>query len=217
MAWDFVYFLRGGGLIVGQGSRMIASEDLNVGTMLTVVLAVMIGAFSLALIGPRIETFAKATAASQKIFQTLQRVPSIDSLNEDGENPEGIKGSLELNGVSFVYPARPEGSSISAKGGVDDLVIVLKNIDIAIPEGKFTAIVGPSGSGKSTILQLLERFYDPVEGTISLDGHNIRSLNVKFLRSRMGLVSQEPVLFGTSVFENVCHGYLSHQLELTAE
>jgi ATP-binding cassette, subfamily B (MDR/TAP), member 1 len=85
-------------------------------------------------------------------------------------------------------------------------VIVLKNINISIPEGKFTAIVGPSGSGKSTILQLLERFYDPVEGIITLDGHNIRSLNVKFLRARMGLVSQEPVLFGTSVFENVCHG-----------
>src|SRR5205085_6441870 len=86
-------------------------------------------------------------------------------------------------------------------------VIVLKNIDISIPEWKFTAIVGPSGSRKSTILQLLERFYDPVEGEITLDRHDIRSLNVKFLRSRMGLVSQEPVLFGTSVFENVCHGY----------
>jgi ATP-binding cassette, subfamily B (MDR/TAP), member 1 len=76
-----------------------------------------------------------------------------------------------------------------------------------IPEGKFTAVVGPSGSGKSTILQLLERFYDPVEGDIFLDGHDIRSLNVKFLRSCMGLVSQEPVLFGTTVFQNVCHGY----------
>jgi ATP-binding cassette, subfamily B (MDR/TAP), member 1 len=88
---------------------MIASGDLNVGTVLTVVLAVMIGAFSLAMIGPRIETFAKATAASQKIFQTLQRVPSIDSLDPKGEKPDGIKGNLELKGVSFVYPARPEG------------------------------------------------------------------------------------------------------------
>lgn len=94
---------------------------------------------------------------------------------------------------------------------------MLKSINISIPEGKFTAIVGPSGSGKSTILQLLERFYDPVEGTISLDGHDIRSLTVKFLRSRMGLVSQEPVLFGTSVFENVCHGYTSLTVTLTIE
>src|SRR4030088_1974162 len=89
------------------------------------------------------------------------------------------------------------------------LVTVLKNVSMTIPSGKFTAVVGPSGSGKSTILQLLERFYDPVEGQVFLDGHNIRDLNVKFLRSCMGLVSQEPVLFGTTVFENVCHGYAS--------
>jgi len=86
--------------------------------------------------------------------------------------------------------------------------MVLKNINIFIPEGKFTAIVGASGSGKSTILQLMERFYDPVEGTVFLDGHGLCKLNVKFLRSQMGLVSQEPVLFGTTVFENVCHGYV---------
>jgi ABC-type multidrug transport system fused ATPase/permease subunit len=110
MAWGFVCLLKKGGkLIAGEGSRMIASGDLNVGTVLTVVLAVMVGAFSLALVAPRIETFAKATAASQKIFQTLQRVPSIDSLDDRGEKPAGIKGSLELKGVSFVYPARPEG------------------------------------------------------------------------------------------------------------
>ena len=195
---------------------MIASGELNAGKVLTVVLAVMVGAFSLALIGPRIETFAKATAASQKIFQTLHRVPSIDSLDDGGDKPEGIKGNLELKGVSFVYPARPEGSS-DVEVWVLMVVIVLKNIDISIPEGKFTAIVGPSGSGKSTILQLLERFYDPVDGTISLDGHNIRALNVKFLRSRMGLVSQEPVLFGTSVFENVCHGSKPPEMNLTVE
>jgi ATP-binding cassette, subfamily B (MDR/TAP), member 1 len=92
------------------------------------------------------------------------------------------------------------------------LVTVLKNVSLQIPQQKFTAIVGPSGSGKSTVLQLLERFYDPVEGDVFLDGHNIRSLNVKFLRSRMGLVSQEPVLFGTTVFHNVCHGYCSARI-----
>jgi len=99
-------------LIAGQGSRMIVSGDLNVGTVLTVVLAVMLGAFSLGVLGPQIQTFAKATAAAQKIFQTLQRVPSIDSLDENGEKPDGVKGNLELKGVSFIYPARPEGSLV---------------------------------------------------------------------------------------------------------
>ena len=88
---------------------MIASGNLNAGTVVTVVFSVMLGAFSLAMLGPRIETFAKATASSKKIFQTLQRIPSIDSLDENGEKPDGVKGNLELKGVSFIFPARPEG------------------------------------------------------------------------------------------------------------
>jgi ATP-binding cassette subfamily B (MDR/TAP) protein 1 len=86
--------------------------------------------------------------------------------------------------------------------------MVLKNISLSIPAGKFTAVVGASGSGKSTIIQLLERFYDPVEGTISLDGQDIKTLNLRSLRGCMSLVSQEPVLFATTIYENVCHGYV---------
>ena len=85
--------------------------------------------------------------------------------------------------------------------------MVLKDLSLLIPPGKFTAIVGASGSGKSTIIQLIERFYDPVEGRITLDGHDIRTLNIRSLRSNMSLVSQEPVLFNTSIYENVCHGF----------
>ena len=83
---------------------------------------------------------------------------------------------------------------------------MLKNISLSIPAGKFTAVVGASGSGKSTIIQLLERFYDPVDGVISLDGHDIKTLNLRYLRGSMSLVSQEPVLFATTIYENVCHG-----------
>jgi ATP-binding cassette subfamily B (MDR/TAP) protein 1 len=89
------------------------------------------------------------------------------------------------------------------------VVTVLNSISLSIPAGKFTAVVGASGSGKSTIIQLLERFYDPVEGTISLDGNDIKSLNLRYLRGSMSLVSQEPVLFATTIYENVCHGYPS--------
>ena len=83
---------------------------------------------------------------------------------------------------------------------------VLKNVSVSIPAGKFTAVVGASGSGKSTIIQLLERFYDPVEGNITLDGHDLKTLNVRHLRGSMSLVSQEPVLFATTIYENICHG-----------
>jgi ATP-binding cassette, subfamily B (MDR/TAP), member 1 len=88
---------------------------------------------------------------------------------------------------------------------------------MTIPQGKFTAIVGVSGSGKSTIIQLLERYYDPVDGDIFLDGHNLKSLNVTFLRSCIGLVSQEPVLFGTTVFANICHGMAGTTLETATD
>lgn len=87
--------------------------------------------------------------------------------------------------------------------------MVLKHISLRIPAGKFTAVVGASGSGKSTIIQLLERFYDPVEGEISVDGYDIRALNLRYLRGSMSLVSQEPVLFATTIYENICHGYHS--------
>ena len=183
---------------------MIVAGELNTGRLLTVVWAVIFGAMSLGSIGPRMATFAKAIAASQEIFQTIRRVPSIDSSDTRGDKPSDIKGSLEFRGVSFIYPSRPQGNYPLQI--LNLVVVVLKNVSMHIPEGKFTAIVGLSGSGKSTIVQLLERFYDPVEGEIFLDGHNIKDLNVRFLRSCMGLVSQEPSLFGLTVFENVCHG-----------
>lgn len=85
-------------------------------------------------------------------------------------------------------------------------VTVLKDISFKIPEGKFTAIVGASGSGKSTIINLIERFYDPVTGSVSFDGYDIKTLNLRHLRSCMSLVTQEPVLFSTSIFENICNG-----------
>lgn len=83
---------------------------------------------------------------------------------------------------------------------------MLKNVSFAIPEGKFTAIVGASGSGKSTIIHLLERFYDPVEGSLSINGHDLKTLNVSHLRSCIKVVSQEPTLFASSIFENICDG-----------
>jgi ATP-binding cassette, subfamily B (MDR/TAP), member 1 len=108
MDWDFVrgYLCR---LIEGEGSRLLAAGELSIGTVFTVLFAIIVGAFSLGTLGPRIEAFAKAAGAAQKIFQTLARIPSIDSLDDAGDKPAGVKGAIELNGVSFIYPARPEG------------------------------------------------------------------------------------------------------------
>lgn len=88
---------------------MIASGELNVGLVINVLFAVIIASFSLSQIAPRIENFSKATAASQKIFQTIYRTPSIDSLSDDGDKPKDLQGDIEFKDVSFIYPSRPEG------------------------------------------------------------------------------------------------------------
>ena len=185
---------------------MIASNELSVGLIMNCLFAVILASFSLSQVAPRIENFSKATAASQKIFQTIYRIPSIDSLSDRGDRPKDLEGNIEFRNVSFIYPSRPEGTHPNFLCALT-IVTVLKNVSMSISAGKFTAIVGASGSGKSTIIQLLERFYDPVQGEITLDGHDIKSLNLRYLRGCMSLVSQEPVLFATTIYENICHGY----------
>src|SRR5271169_3951791 len=113
---------------------MIASGELNVGLLLTVVWAVIFGAMSLGSIGPRMAIFAKAIAASQEIFQTIRRMPSIDSSDTGGDKPSDIKGSLEFRGVGFIYPTRPQGTHTLLILNV--VVVVLKNVSMNIPEDK---------------------------------------------------------------------------------
>ena len=107
--------------------------------------------------------------------------------------PPCVQGDIKLRGVSFAYPARSD-------------VPVFEDLDLDIVAGQTVALVGQSGSGKSTIIQLLERFYDPLSGTIEVDGHNIRSLSLSWYRDQVGLVSQEPTLFATSIRENIALG-----------
>ena len=98
-----------------------------------------------------------------------------------------------MRSVHFHYPTRPE-------------VQVLQGLNVEVSSGKTLALVGPSGCGKSTIVSLLERFYDPESGSLTLDGSDLRDLNIRWLRSQVGIVSQEPVLFDTSIAENIRYG-----------
>ena len=134
-----------------------------------------------------------ARSAAAKLFATVDRVPSIDSASEDGVKPNKAIGEITFENVDFNYPSRPD-------------VEVLKDLSLTFPAGKTTALVGASGSGKSTIVSLVERFYDPLAGYVYLDGLDIRDLNLKWLRSQIGLVSQEPILFSTTIRKNVEHG-----------
>lgn len=142
---------------------------------------------------PSLKDIAEACSASKRINEMINRVPGIDSENMEGKILEDVYGTVEFKNVKFAYPSRPEN-------------IVCKSLSLKIPAGKTVALVGPSGCGKSTLLSLLQRFYDPIDGEIFLDGVSIDKLQLKWLRSQMALVSQEPSLFSTTVKENIVFG-----------
>lgn len=136
-------------------------------------MSILIGSFSMAMIAPEAQALSKARAAAAKLFATIDRVPAIDSSNPGGLQPDFVNGVIELEDVKFHYPSRPN-------------VPILKGLNVTFPAGQTVALVGASGSGKSTVIGLVERFYDPIHGAVKLDGHDIRSLNLKWLRRQIG-------------------------------
>ena len=190
------------GLAFWQGSRFLVSGQggITLQNILTTLLAIMIGAFSLGGVAPNASAFSGAIAASQKIFQTIDRESPIDPSSDEGKQLAHVEGSLALRNVKHIYPSRPE-------------VTVMENCSLDIPAGKTTALVGASGSGKSTIVGLALRLYDPVGGQVFLDNTNVQDLNVRFLRQQISLVSQEPTLFSTTIFNNIAHGLIGTEYE----
>lgn len=142
--------------------------------------------------------FGSAAAAFQRLRRDIDHESSIDGTTDAGDKllPSSAQGDIEFQNVSFSYPSRPDRD-------------VLKNVSLKCPAGKYTAIVGLSGSGKSTIAGLITRLYDPKEGTVYLDGRNVRDLNVRNLRSYISLVQQEPSLLDRSILENIALGLIN--------
>ncbi|KAE8260080.1 hypothetical protein A4X13_0g583 [Tilletia indica] len=180
------------------GSKLIADGEIASGVVMNVIFSIFIGAFSMALLAPNMQALSYALGAGGKIFETIDREPMIDSSSNEGLQPQYCEGTLHLHRVDFSYPARRD-------------VQVLSDFSLHIPKGKVTALVGASGSGKSTIVQLVERFYDPDAGAVLMDGVDVRNLNLRWMRTQIGLVSQEPTLFSTSIRENIEHGLTNSQ------
>uniref|UniRef100_A0A4W5MMT0 Bile salt export pump n=1 Tax=Hucho hucho TaxID=62062 RepID=A0A4W5MMT0_9TELE len=174
-------------------SLVVDTEEYSPGTLLQVFFGVLIAALNLGQASPCLEAFAAGRGAATIIFETIDREPDIDCLSEAGYKLDKVKGDIEFHNVTFHYPSRPE-------------VVILDKLSVAVNSGETTAFVGPSGAGKSTAVQLIQRFYDPKEGMVTLDGHDIRGLNIQWLRSLMGIVEQEPVLFATTIAENIRYG-----------
>ena len=159
-------------------------------TLVIVFFSVLMGGFQIGQSAPYTEAVASARTAATNVFSVIQRRPKIDSLSERGMRPITVDNNITIRNLTFSYPSRKT-------------VNVLNNLSFDVKKGQTVAIVGPSGCGKSTVLQMIQRFYDPDSGIIELDGKNIKNLNVGWMRDRIGVVGQEPILFDLTILENI--------------
>lgn len=190
----FMFFMFGTfGLALWFGSLLVIQGHLSGPSVFIIFLSMMIGCMSFVKLPPNLSAIASARGAAYKIYMIIDRKPVIDVDSEEGLTPTETLGAIELKNVNFQYPTRPD-------------LMILDGLDIKVEPGMTCAFVGPSGSGKSTVVQLLQRLYDVSSGEVCLDGHNVKDLNVKWLRQQIGVVSQEPVLFNMTIRENLLMG-----------
>ncbi|KAK3161653.1 hypothetical protein QOZ80_1BG0079790 [Eleusine coracana subsp. coracana] len=182
------------------GATLIISKGYTGGQVINVVFAMITGSMAIGNASPSMSAIAEGQSAAQKLFKVISRKQKIDITDTSGIFLEDIKGDVELKDVFFRYPARPEQ-------------LILNGLTLQVFGGTTMAIVGESGSGKSTVISLVERFYDPQAGGVLIDGVNIKNLNLQWIRGKMSLVSQEPLLFMTSIRDNITYGKENATLE----
>lgn len=153
----------------------------------------MMGSMNIGLASPYIEAFGIAKGACAKVFKLIEQVPTINPIEPKGQNLNKPLVHIELRDVGFRYPSRDE-------------VQILNKLNLTIKRGQTIALVGSSGCGKSTIIQLVQRFYDPQEGSVYFNDVDLKDINITWLRERIGVVGQEPILFGTTIYENIRYG-----------
>ncbi|XP_019084619.1 PREDICTED: ABC transporter B family member 5 [Camelina sativa] len=196
----FLVFFCSYALAIWFGGEMILKKGYTGGAVINVMVIVVASSMSLGQTTPCLTAFAAGKAAAYKMFETIERRPSIDAFNLNGKVLDDIRGVIELRDVCFSYPAKPKEE-------------VFGGLCLSIPSGTTAALVGESGSGKSTVISLIERFYDPTSGQVLIDGVDLKEFQVKWIRGKIGLVSQEPVLFSSSIKENIGYGKESATVE----
>ncbi|CAH2269464.1 jg6505 [Pararge aegeria aegeria] len=192
MGLQELYFFASYALSFWFGYKLMVDEPktYDADTMIAVFFGIMMASMNFEMASNLMDTFGTATGAGAQIFKLIDNVPKI---NSDEGFPFDIYGNISLNDVVFHYPSRPD-------------VPVLKGVSISVQRGQTVALVGHSGCGKSTIIQLLSRCYDVIGGSVMVEEIDVRDFSVKWLRSHIGLVGQEPVLFNTTVMENIRYG-----------
>jgi len=183
--------------------KLVADRDINsnigkpfnAGDVIKVLFAVIGAIFAVGGISPNIQIIKESCIAASDHFTLYERVPKIFISDKNIKpNRDSVKGKIEFRNIKFIYPSDKNQRPI------------LENLDLVFEPGKKVALVGESGCGKSTTVNLIERLYEPVEGQILVDGIDIRDYNLEYLRSLIGYVQQEPVLFNKSIKDNLIFG-----------
>ncbi|CAK4336448.1 unnamed protein product [Aphanomyces euteiches] len=196
LGWFFMFIWLANGIGLWYGGWLVSKQNHAVsdpGTVFSVFYGVLLGTMSVAQVTPNLNAVATAKGSATALFSILARQSQIDASNMNGDVSIECHGVIEARDLHFAYPSRQEDP-------------ILRGYSLTIHKGETVAFVGASGSGKSTLVALLERFYQPTSGAIYLDGRDISPLQLKWLRSQIGLVSQEPVLFAATIFENIAPG-----------
>lgn len=176
------------------GGHLLSTGQLSAGDLMAFLMATQTIQRSLSQLSLLFGIYIRGISAGARVFEYLDMPPSPMMIGGEIITDQSLAGNIQFKNVKFAYPTRPDH-------------VILKNFNLNIPAGKTVAIVGASGNGKSTVAALLERFYDVDEGSITIDGKDIRSLNSSYLRgSVLGYIDQEPILFATNIMENIRYG-----------
>ena len=202
-----IFFLNSSMTIAMAYGRTLIKKDFNNnkgrdftgGDVITVTFCTLMAIMGFGLIAPNVKIIQESCTASSDYFTLYEREPAMD-LSQSVERPprDSIQGRIEFKNVIFKYPSDPNER------------IILKGINLLFEPGKKVALVGESGCGKSTTVNLIERLYETTSGEVLLDGIDIKRFDIKYLRSLIGYVQQEPVLFNKSIRDNLIFGREEH-------
>ncbi|RMC12718.1 hypothetical protein DUI87_10243 [Hirundo rustica rustica] len=179
--------------VLYKGGLLMGSAYMTVGELSSFLMYAFWVGVSIGGLSSFYSELMKGLGAGGRLWELIERKPQLPFNEGITLSKDVFRGALEFKDVEFAYPTRPETS-------------IFKDFSLSIPAGSVMALVGPSGAGKSTIVSLLLRLYDPISGTITVDGFDIRQLNPLWFRTKIGTVSQEPILFSCSIAENIAYG-----------
>uniref|UniRef100_A0A8D0KWN0 ATP-binding cassette sub-family B member 10, mitochondrial n=1 Tax=Strix occidentalis caurina TaxID=311401 RepID=A0A8D0KWN0_STROC len=179
--------------VLYKGGLLMGSAYMTVGELSSFLMYAFWVGISIGGLSSFYSELMKGLGAGGRLWELIERKPQLPFNEGITLDKDTFRGALEFKDVEFAYPTRPETS-------------IFKDFSLSIPAGSVMALVGPSGTGKSTIISLLLRLYDPISGTITVDGFDIRQLNPLWFRTKIGTVSQEPILFSCSIAENIAYG-----------